>query len=89
MLYNCIQNLKSKKFKKFMIPKFDKSIDDRASKNKWLKVKEKPNIVIFEGWCVGVKSQKKDLINPINKLEKYKDYKRIWRRRVNLELKKI
>ncbi len=78
MLYNCIQNLKSKKFKKFMIPKFDKSIDDRASKNKWLKVKEKPNIVIFEGWCVGVKSQKKkDLINPINKLEKYKDYKRI------------
>ena len=32
--------------------------------------------------------KKKDLINPINKLEKLKDKKRIWRQKVNLELKK-
>ena len=89
MLYTCIQNLKSKKFKRYMIPKFDKSIDDRSSKKKWLKVKNKPNIVIFEGWCVGATPQKKkDLIFPINKLEKYKDKKKIWREKVNLELKK-
>ena len=89
MLYNCIKNLKSKKFKKIIIPKFDKSIDDRSTKNKWLKVKKKPNIVIFEGWCVGATAQKKkDLIIPINKLEKHKDKKKIWRSRVNLELKK-
>ena len=89
MLYNCIKNLKSKRFKKFVIPRFDKSIDDRSHKNKWLKVKKKPNIVIFEGWCVGVAAQKKrDLIIPINKLEKHKDKKKIWRSRVNLELKK-
>ncbi|MEC7246049.1 MAG: hypothetical protein VXW06_03855, partial [Pseudomonadota bacterium] len=25
MLYNCIKNLQKKKFRKFMIPKFDKS----------------------------------------------------------------
>ena len=88
MLYNCIKDLKNNKFKKIMIPKFDKSIDDRFSKKRWLKVKKKPNIVIFEGWCVGVTAQKKkDLINPINKLEKHKDNKKIWRQMVNLELK--
>ena len=70
MLYKCIKNLKKGKFKDLMIPKFDKSIDDRSSKKKWLKVKKKPNVVIFEGWCVGVRAQKKkDLINPINRLE--------------------
>ena len=89
MLYNCIQNLKNYKFKNFMIPKFDKSLDNRSPKNKWLKVKKKPNIVIFEGWCVGVTAQKKkDLIKSINKLEKQRDSKKIWRQRVNLEIKK-
>ena len=89
MLYNCIKNLKNDKFKKILIPRFDKSIDDRSSKNRWLKVKKKPNIVIFEGWCIGVTAQnKKDLINPINKLEKQKDKNKIWRQKVNLELKK-
>ena len=85
MLFSCIKNFKNKKFKKFMIPKFDKSIDDRSSKKKWLKVKKKPNIVIFEGWCVGVFAQKKkDLIIPINKLEKHEDNKKICRQEVNL-----
>ena len=54
MLLQCIKNLKKDKFKKINIPKFDKSTDDRLHKKKWLKVKKKPNIVIFEGWCVGV-----------------------------------
>ena len=89
MLYKCIKNLKDKKFKKCMIPKFDKSIDDRSFKSRWLKVRKKPNIVIFEGWCVGATAQKKkDLTTPINKLEKHKDKKKIWRKSVNLELKK-
>ena len=86
---NVLKNLKKGKFKKLMIPKFDKSIDDRSSKKKWLKVKKKPNVVIFEGWCVGCNStKKKDLINPINRLEKLKDNKKIWRQKVNLEIKK-
>ena len=89
MLLKCVQNLKVYNFKKMKIPKFDKSIDDRLEKNKWLSVKKKPQIVIFEGWCVGVTAQKKkDLISPINKLEKQKDIKKVWRQRVNLELKK-
>ena len=89
MLFQCIKNLKKNRFKKFTIPKFDKSIDNRSSKDKWLKIKKKPNIVIFEGWCVGATAQKnKDLNFPINKLEKQEDSKKIWRRKVNSELKK-
>ena len=88
-LLKCIKGLKNERFKKLMIPKFDKSNDDRASKNKWIKVNKKPNIVIFEGWCVGVGPQKKkDLLKPINVLEKHKDKKKIWRNKVNLEIKK-
>ena len=88
LLYDCIKSLKKKNFKKITIPKFDKSIDDRLPKNKWQKIKKKPNIVIFEGWCVGVKPQKnKDLLVPINTLEKVNDKKKIWRTRVNQELK--
>ena len=89
MLFQCIKNLKAKKFKYISIPKFDKSIDDRVQKRQWLKVKKKPNIVIFEGWCVGATAQKnKDLNYPINKLEKQKDSKKVWRQKVNLNLKK-
>ena len=89
LLLHCINNLKNNNFKRMIIPKFDKSVDDRCTKNKWIRVKKKPNIVIFEGWCVGATAQKnKDLNVPVNKLEKQKDNKRIWRQKVNLELKK-
>jgi D-glycerate 3-kinase len=89
MLLNTIKALKKNKFKKILIPKFDKGFDDRASKDKWLRVNKKPNIVIFEGWCVGVESQKKkDLLVPINVLEKLEDKEKIWRNTVNKELKK-
>tara|TARA_B100000767_G_scaffold268269_1_gene288268 strand:- start:47 stop:967 length:921 start_codon:yes stop_codon:yes gene_type:complete len=88
-LLNCIYKLKNFKFKKILIPKFNKANDDRLPKKKWLRVNKKPHIVIFEGWCVGVKPQKeKDLTAPVNELEKYKDKKKIWRNKVNQELKK-
>ena len=44
--------------------------------------------MIFEGWCVSASAQKnKDLLAPVNVLEKDEDKKRIWRNRVNKELK--
>ena len=90
MLFNCLKNLKKSKFQKFLIPKFDKSTDDRASKKKWQKISLKPQIVIFEGWCVGAEPQKnKDLIHPLNNLEKEEDRNRVWRDRVNKELKAV
>jgi len=88
LLYKCIKNLKKKNFKNFLIPKFDKSKDERFKKKKWNKVLNKPNIVIFEGWCVGAKPQNNsDLIKPINNLEKLEDKNMIWRKKVNNELK--
>ena len=88
LLFKCLKNLKNKNFKKFSIPKFDKSIDDRLSKRFWQNINTKPDVVIFEGWCVGASSQSnKDLIKPINVLEKEKDKKRTWRNYVNKELK--
>ena len=89
LLNQCMKNFKKKKFKKILIPRFDKSIDDRLKKKNWQKIDKKPEIVIFEGWCVGAKPQKKkDLLKPVNALEKNKDKKKIWRNTVNEELKK-
>jgi D-glycerate 3-kinase len=88
LLNKCFKNLLNKKFKSFFIPQFDKSFDNRKNKKHWIKVKKKPDIVIFEGWCVGAKSQnKKDLKKPINYLEKNEDKDLIWRTAVNNELK--
>ncbi len=89
LLRNKLKELKKKNFKTTIIPRFDKSIDDRLPKRFWLKVKSRPDIIIFEGWCVGSKhSSKKDLLKPINKLEKKFDKNLKWRKRVNFELKK-
>ena len=89
ILLNCFKQIKKKSFKKFLIPKFDKSIDDRLTNRRWTKVKKKPHIVIFEGWCVGAKAQSKSsLIKPINELERKEDKNLIWRQKVNYELQK-
>ena len=88
LLKKCFQLVLTKKFKPFSIPNFDKSIDDRLPKNKWTKIKIKPDVVIFEGWCVGAASQnKRQLYRPQNELEKINDKKLIWRKKVNNELK--
>jgi len=82
-------NLNKKKFKPMLIPCFDKSTDDRFPKKYWQKVKKKPEIIIFEGWCVGAKPQKnKNLLKPVNILERRQDLDLKWRSRVNNELKK-
>ena len=81
--------IKKKKFKKTKLPKFDKSIDDRLKKKYWYNIKERPEIVILEGWCVGAKPQSNFLIKkPINILEKYEDKNLIWRKYVNEKLKR-
>ena len=89
LLFDCITSLKKNIFKKTSIPKFDKSIDNRLPKNKWQIIKKKPDIIIFEGWCVGATPQReKNLLNPMNSLEKIEDKKKIWRSFVNNKLKK-
>ena len=81
--------IKRKNFRKTKLPKFDKSIDDRLKKKYWFNVKERPEIVILEGWCVGAQPQQNYLIKkPINILEKYEDQDLIWRKHVNEKLKR-
>ena len=81
--------IKNKNFKKFKLPKFDKSTDDRLKKRYWINIKHKPEIVIFEGWCVGAKPQTNSLIKKsINTLEKDEDKDLIWRKYANEKLKK-
>ena len=76
-------NLKKKRFKPVLIPKFDKSIDDRCKKSEWKRVTKIPNIIIFEGWCVGAMKQKDEILKkPINLIERKYDKDLKWRKTV-------
>ena len=89
LINKTFKNLKKKTFKQVLIPKFDKSTDDRFKKTKWIRVKKIPSIIIFEGWCVGARHQKnEDLIKSLNYIEKQYDKNLEWRKRVNSQLKK-
>ena len=88
MMLNFFRKSKSKKFKRLKLPTFNKAIDDRFNKKKWYDLKKRPDVIIFEGWCVGAKSEKNNTLKKtINSLEKAKDQKQIWRKYVNKELK--
>ncbi len=88
MMLNFFKKSKSKKFKRLKLPIFNKAIDDRYNKKKWYDLKKRPDVIIFEGWCVGAKSEKNNTLKKtINSLEKAKDQKQIWRKYVNQQLK--
>ena len=88
MMLNFFRNSKSKKFKRLKLPTFNKAIDDRFNKKKWYDLKKRPNVIIFEGWCVGAKSEKNSTLKKtINSMEKTKDQKQVWRKYVNHQLK--
>ena len=79
---------KSKKFKSLKLPKFNKAIDDRYKKKLWYSIKKRPDVIIFEGWCVGARAEKNNnLKKAINLLEKLDDKKLIWRNFVNKQLR--
>ncbi|RZO48266.1 MAG: uridine kinase [Candidatus Pelagibacterales bacterium] len=81
--------IKKNKFIKIKLPKFDKSQDNRLKQKYWFNIKERPEIVILEGWCVGAQPQSNFLMKkPINALEKYEDKDLTWRKYVNKKLKK-
>ena len=88
MMLNFFKKSKSKKFKRLKLPTFNKAIDDRFGKKHWYDLKKKPDVIIFEGWCVGAKSEKNDTLKrTINSMERTKDQKQIWRKYVNDQLK--
>lgn len=66
------------------LPRFDKSIDDRAGEPEPYRVPAPLHCLIIEGWCVGVPNQPtRDLRVPINALEESIDRDRFWRKAVN------
>jgi D-glycerate 3-kinase len=88
LMLNFFKKIKDKNFKSLQIPTFDKAIDDRRQKSFWDKIKTKPDVVIFEGWCVGARPQlNSQLKKPINSLEKVYDQGVKWRLHVNNQLK--
>jgi D-glycerate 3-kinase len=88
LILKFFKKVKSKSFKNLTVPKFNKAIDDRYKKSLWYKIKSKPDVIIFEGWCVGAKAQtNKQLKKPINSLERVYDQGIKWRTHVNGQLK--
>ena len=71
LMLNFFKKIKNKNFKSLQIPTFNKAIDDRYNKKKWYNVKMKPDVIIFEGWCVGAKPEKNNSLKKIiNSMEK-------------------
>ena len=82
------KKVKDNKFKSLRLPKFNKAIDDRCKKKLWYSIKKRPDVIIFEGWCVGARAEKNNTLKKaINSIEKIDDIKLIWRKFVNQQLK--
>ena len=88
MMLDFFKKSKARKFKNMKLPNFNKAIDDRFPKNKWNTINKRPDVIIFEGWCVGARAEtNKSLKKSINSMEKAKDQKLVWRKYVNQQLK--
>ena len=88
VMLDFFKNAKKNKFKKMKLPLFDKSIDDRLPKKKWYVIKNRPDVIILEGWCVGAKAQTNlEIKKSMNSMERTKDKKLKWRKYVNYNLK--
>jgi len=70
--------------KPVLIPTFDKTADDLFPPTHWQKICYRPDVIVFEGWCVGSQPQsEQDLMQPVNALELEKDADGRWRHLVN------
>jgi len=69
------------------VPRFDKSRDDRVPASRWHSVAPPLDIIILEGWCLGVRAQQTgQLAIPANELERDEDPRGLWRGYVNARL---
>lgn len=70
-----------------LIPRFDKSTDDRYPQEKWDIITVPADLIILEGWCVGADPQSAEaLLMPVNNLETEEDTDGRWRNHVNQQL---
>ncbi|KZY33209.1 MULTISPECIES: hypothetical protein [unclassified Oleiphilus] len=83
---NTLHALKSHN-QEISIPRFDKATDDRFPECSWPKVEAPLDIIILEGWCLGIPAQAEErLKEAINKLESTQDESGTWRQYVNDQL---
>lgn len=62
------------------LPRFDKVADDRAARTSWPVFQGRPDVVVIEGWCLGVLPRPEtETTAPINLLELEHDPKGVWR----------
>jgi D-glycerate 3-kinase len=70
------------------LPAFDKARDDRKPAAEWPLFRGRPDVILFEGWCVGTVPQPDEaLMAPVNALERDEDTDGAWRRQVNDQLR--
>jgi len=69
------------------LPRYSKADDDRLPTSRWPTIEGPIDLILFEGWCVGVPPQAADeLSEPVNELEAREDADGRWRRKVNAQL---
>jgi len=69
------------------VPRFDKLTDTRLPPPRWIRVREPPRLIVFEGWFLGVRPQPAQaLIEPVNRMEREHDADGRWRRWCNHSL---
>lgn len=72
------------------IPYFDKSVDDRSPQTSWKIFKGQPDVILFEGWCLGAQpaTNKAEPDLPLNDFERDNDPDGVWRRAIDLYLQR-
>lgn len=61
------------------LPLFDKLADDRLPEAQWPVFEARPDVILFEGWCVGLRAEDvPDWTGPINELERECDPGGTW-----------
>jgi len=69
------------------LPRFDKLADDRLPLSQGESVEGAVDLVIVEGWCLGVPAEPESALEaPLNTLEREEDAQAIWRRYCNAAL---
>jgi len=69
------------------LPRFDKARDDRLPSEQWQPFNGPPDVILFEGWCVGARPQPEYALKiDVNSLEEIEDADLAWRGFVNRQL---
>ena len=69
------------------LPRFDKLGDDRLAPERWTRPSTPLDLLVFEGWCLGVPAEAEDAMRePLNPLEREEDPDGRWRRGCNTAL---